>query len=130
MYELTLCLAAERQRCVHEFWKTIEDDIKKYNGIMVKQNAGGKCYLAIAVDEKNKDYLKSLVLDFILKVVVEEFKFNFFKDNILIKNYGKVTEAFLMAVSIFDAEIDKEIISSLLEFKNEIVITCHFIQLR
>ena len=122
MYELTLCLAAERQKCVHEFCKTIDDEIKKRNGILIKQNAGGKCYLAMAIDEKNKDYLKSLVLDFVLKVVVEEFKFNFFKDNIIVKNNGKVTEAFLMAVSIFDAEIDKEIISSLLEFKDEIVI--------
>jgi len=122
MYELTLCLTADRQKYVHEFCKTVECDIKKLNGIMVKQNAGGKCYLAMAIDEKNKDYLKSLVLDFVLKVVIEEFKFNFFKDQIVIKNHGKVTDAFLVAVSIFDAEIDKEIISSLLEFKDEIVI--------
>lgn len=122
MYELTLCLTAEKQKYVFEFCKTVEDDIKKNNGIMVKQNAGGKCYLAMAIDEKHKDYLKSLVLDFVLKVVIEEFKFNFFKDNIALKADGKVTEAFLMAVSIFDAEIDKEIISSLLEFKDEIII--------
>ena len=41
MYELTLCLAADRQKYVHEFCKTVECDIKKLNGIMVKQNAGG-----------------------------------------------------------------------------------------
>lgn len=122
MYELTLCLPAEKQKYVLEFCKTFEKELKKNNGIIVKQNAGGKSYLAIAVCENKKDYLKSIVLDFVLKVIIEDYKFDFFKENILVRAPSKVTEAFLMAVSIFDAEIDKEIISSLLEFDGEIVI--------
>ena len=122
MFELTLCLACERQKFISVFFKQIEKEIKKDSGILVKQNFGGKSYLAIAVNDDKKDYVKSLVLDFIVKIIVEDFKYNFFKEHIISNSCGLFTDAFFMAVSIFDSEIDKEIISSLIEFDSEIVI--------
>lgn len=126
VFELTLCLACERQKFISSFFKQIEKDIKKDGGILVKQNYGGKSYLAIAVNDEKKDYLKSLILDFILKVVIEDFKYNFFKEHINSTSWGLLSDAFFMAVSIFDSEIDKEIISSLIEFDSEIVIESFF----
>ena len=122
MFELTLCLACERQRFISDFFKQIEKEIKKDNGIVVKQNYGGKSYLAMAICDEKKEYMKSLVLDFVLKVIIEDFKYNFFKEHININGGGLLNDAFFMAVSIFDSEIDKEIISSLIEFDGEIVI--------
>ena len=122
MYELTLCLPADKQKCICEFSKNIEKDIKDNSGIIVKQNLSGKSYLALAVEDKQKDYLKSLVLDFILKVVIEDYKFNYFKEHLISGSNAKVTEAFLMAVSIFDAEIDRDVITSQLELSGEIVV--------
>ena len=57
MFELTLCLACERQKFISSFFKQIEKDIKKDGGIIVKQNFGGKSYLAIAVVDEKKDYV-------------------------------------------------------------------------
>ena len=122
MFELTLCLPVDMQKHICEFFKSIEKEIKKDLGIIVKQNMFGKSYLAIAVSDERKELLKSLVLDFVLKVIINEYKYSFFKNNITIMKPTKTTEAFLMAVSFFDLELDKEVISSLLEFKNEIVI--------
>lgn len=122
MFELTLCLDASRQKYICEFYKRIEKDVKKSGGIIVKQNTGGKCYLAMAVGDPQKEYLKSVVLEFVLKIVVEDYKYNFFKDNIRVVSSSVVSDALLMAISIFDADIDKEIVSSLIEFNGEIII--------
>jgi hypothetical protein len=98
VFELTLCLACERQKFISSFFKQIEKDIKKDGGILVKQNYGGKSYLAIAVVDEKKDYLKSLILDFVLKVVIEDFKYNFFKEHINSTSWGLLSDAFFMAV--------------------------------
>ncbi len=126
MFELTLCLAFERQKYISEFYKSMLECIKQDDGIIVKHNSRGKSYLSIAVNVEKKDYLKSKVLDFVTFVIEDDFKYNFFKDKLDVKNQELLTEAFFKAISSFDIEFDKELISERIEFSSEIVIESLF----
>lgn len=126
MFELTLCLDFDKQKYISQFYKQMLDSIKSDDGIIIKHNSGGKSYLCIAVSESNKEYLKSKVLDFVTMVIENDFKYNFFKEKLNIQNQGLLTEAFLRAISSFDSDFDREIISSVIEFTGEIVIESLF----
>lgn len=126
MFELTLCLCFERQKYISLFYKTMLPVVKSDGGIIIKHNSNGKSYLSIALSETKKEYLKSKVLDFVTRVVEEDFKYNFFKTNIEAKASNNLTEAFFCAIASFDMDFDREIISSVLEFSNEIVIESLF----
>ena len=126
MFELTLCLAFEKQKYISQFYKMMVDNIKKEDGIIVKHNSAGKCYLSIAVDEKYKEYIKSKVLDFVTMFIETEFKYEFFRENLNMQNEEMLTQAFLKAISCFDADLDREIISKVIEFSGEIVIESLF----
>ena len=126
MFELTLCLSFERQKYLSEFYKSISSSIKGDAGIIIKHNSAGKSYLSLAVAEEKKEYIKSRVLDFITKVIENDFKYNYFKEHIEIKSKNNLTEAFFRSISIFDEEIDKETISQNLIFSGEIVIESLF----
>ena len=122
MFELTLCMALERQKYLSEFYKQISPSIKQGVGVITKQNIGEKSYLIIGVDSLQKEYLKSKVLDFISMVIIKEFKLNFLKSKINVQYQDKLTKAFLGAITNFDSEIDREIISQNIEFCGEIVV--------
>ena len=126
MFELTLCLAFERQKYFSQFYKSMIDYIKKDDGIIVKHNSGGKSYLSIAVNDDKREYIKSRVLEFITFVIEDDFKYNFFKDRLDVKNQELLTEAFFKAISCFDLDLDREIISQSIEFSSEIVIESLF----
>lgn len=126
MFELTLCLSFERQKFISEFYKSISQTIKSGAGIIIKHNGEGKSYLSFAVLEENKEFLKSKVLDFVVNVVENDFKYNFFKENISISEKSKLTEAFFRSISTFDEEVDKDFIRLNIEFSGEIVIESLF----
>lgn len=126
MFELTLCLCFEKQKYISSFYKTMLPVVKNDSGIIIKHNCDGKSYLSIAVSDGKKEYVKSKVLDFVTSIIEEDFKYNFFKDKIAIKQSNNLTEAFFRAIACFDKDFDKEIISSVLEFSNEIVIESLF----
>ena len=126
MFELTLCLAFDRQKYISHFYKSMLDFVKQEDGIIVKHNSGGKSYLSIAVNDNKREYIKSKVLDFVTFVIENDFKLNFFKEKLEFKNQEILTEAFLKAISCFDQEFDREIISQAIEFSSEIVIESLF----
>lgn len=126
MFELTLCVSFERQKYIAEFYKTLLPVVRNDEGIIIKHNSGGKSYLSIAVSDTKKEYLKSKVLDFVTKVIEKDFKYNFFKEKIDVKTCSDLTEAFFMAISCFDEDIDKEEISQTIEFSGEIIIESLF----
>ena len=86
MFELTLCLAFDRQKYIGQFYKSMLDFVKQEDGIIVKHNSGGKSYLSIAVNDNKCDYIKSKVLDFVTFVIENDFKLNFFKEKLEFKN--------------------------------------------
>jgi len=126
MFELTLCLSFERQKYLSEFYKSVSSSIKGDAGIIIKHNSAGKSYLSLAVPDDKKEYIKARVLDFITKVIEEDFKYNFFKENIQIKSKTNLTEAFFRSISTFDEDFDKDIIRQNLVFSGEIVIESLF----
>lgn len=126
MFELTLCLSFERQKFISEFYKSISQSIKAGAGIVIKHNSDGKSYLSFAVSEDNKEYLKSKVLDFVTNVVENDFKYNFFKEHIVINEKNRLTEAFFRSISTFDEEVDRDFIKLNIEFSGEIVIESLF----
>lgn len=126
MFELTLCLDFQRQKYISEFYKGLVANIKRDAGIIIKHNSGGKSYLSVAVSDDKKEYIKTKVLDFVTKVIEDDFKYNFFKDKIDSSTKNNLTEAFLRAISCFDEDFDREIIKDSLEFSGEIVIESLF----
>lgn len=126
MFELTLCLDFQRQKYISEFYKGLVANIKRDAGIIIKHNSGGKSYLSVAVSDDKKEYIKTKVLDFVTKVIEDDFKYNFFKDKIDSSKKNNLTEAFLRAISCFDEDFDREIIKDSLEFSGEIVIESLF----
>lgn len=126
MFELTLCLDFRRQKYIRDFFCLIRDEIKKDGGIIIKHNSDGKSYLSLAVEDIKMEYIKSKVLDFVTQIIEDEFKYEFFKNNLIIPNQEMLTEAFLRAISGFDEDIDKEIISHLIDFNGEIVVESLF----
>lgn len=126
MFELTVCLDFRRQKYISDFYRQIKEEIKKHNGIIIKHNSCGKSYLSLAVDEIKQEYIKSKILDFVTHTIEEEFKYDFFKQNLIIPNQEMLTEAFLRAIVSFDEDFDKDYISHVIDFNGEIVVESLF----
>jgi len=122
MFEITLSLDFKRQKILNSFYKQMSLVIKRDSGVIVKYNGNGKSYLVIAADDGKREYIKAKILEFIVRVIEKEFKYNYLKEKIEIKTEDKLNEAFFRAISYFDEEIDREIISENIEFSNEIII--------
>lgn len=122
MFELSISTIISKQHYIQELFKKLKDEIKLDKGVIIKQNNFGRSYVAIAVPEKKKEYYKSKILDFIVFMIIDDYKFNFFKENLQLIEQNIISQSFLKAISIFDSEIDGEIIKKKIELKNEILI--------
>lgn len=126
MFELTLSTTIDKQTYLGDFFSRINQDIRQDEGVIVKENTNGRSYLALAVNETKKDYYKSKILDHILYMIVDDYKYNFYKENLPENEDSLVYGAFLKAISIFDADNDKEIIKSQINLSGEILIDSFF----
>lgn len=126
MFELTLSTTIDKQIYLGEVFKKLNQDIKQDEGIIVKQNSCGRAYLALAVNEKKKEYYKSKILDYILFMIIDDYKFNFYKQTIIADGKNMLYPAFLKAITIFDADSDKDIIKSQIQLSGEILIDSFF----
>lgn len=122
MFELSISTAISKQNYIQELYKKLKDEIKIDNGLVIKQNSFGRSYIAIAVPENKKEYYKSKILDFIVFMIIDDYKFNFFKENLQLIEQNVISQSFLKAISIFDSEIDSEIILKQIELKKEILV--------
>ena len=59
-------------------------------------------------------------------MIVDDYKYNFYKDNLNPNDDSVIYESFLKAISIFDAENDKDIIKSQIHLSGEILIDSFF----
>ncbi len=122
MFELSISINAQKQKYIDEIYKKLNSEIKMDSGILVKENYRGRSYFSIAVPDEKKEYYKSKILDYIVFVIIDEYKFNFYKDNLMIGRQTLIIEPFLKAISIFDCELDTEIIKQKIELSREILI--------
>ncbi len=126
MFELTLSTTIDKQNYLSKLFSKLSAEIKQDAGVLVKQNNSGRAYLAMAVDEKKKEYYKSKVLDHILFMVIDDYKYNFYKEALQEQSQSIIYEAFLKAIAIFDADNDKEIIQGQIQLADEFLVDSFF----
>lgn len=126
MFELTLSTTIDKQVYLGNFFSMLCKEIRQDEGVIVKQNNNGRAYLALAVDDNKKDYYKSKILDYILYMIVDDYKYNFYKETLGENSESVIFESFLKAISIFDADNDKDIIKSQIHLSGEILIDSFF----
>lgn len=122
MFELTISLTTNKQHYINKLFKQLEPEVKRCSGIVLKQNYAGRCYFSFAVENFHKEYFKAKILDFVVFVVGDDYKYNFYLDSLKGESSNLLFESFLKAISIFDADADREIVKSLIDFSGEILI--------
>ncbi len=122
MFELTISISQDKQLHIHALYLKLAKEVKADGGVIAEHNHENRASLAIAVPKNKREYYKSKIADYIVFIIIDEYKFNFYKNNLYPMGEGILCQAFLKAISIFDAEIDCEIIKEQLVFSSEILI--------
>lgn len=127
MFELTISTTVDKQSYLCELFKKLKAEISKDKGVIAKEHENGRAKLAIAVPMAKKEYYKAKILEHMTYMIEDDYKFNFYKESFT-KNSMKnvVFQSFLKAISIFDAEIDKEVIAAQTCFSGEILVDSLF----
>lgn len=122
MFELSLSISQDKQPQIHRIFEKLRSLVKADGGVIAEHNYDNRSSLAFAVPVSKGEYYKSKIADMIVFMIIDEYKFNFYKDNLYPVGDGILCQAFLKAISIFDAEIDCDIIRDGLIFSSEILI--------
>lgn len=122
MFELTISTALADSDYISKFYEKIKDDIKRNSCLVEKVNCFNRSYLTFAIKKELKDYFIAKILDEIVYIIIDKYKFNFFKESLDCQNEKVLFQSFLKAISIFDAETDREIIVKKIDFSNNILI--------
>ena len=126
MFELTLSISIDKQKKLLDFQKKLTNDLGDLLSVLVSHNANGRTFLAIAVEDFKKEYLKAKVLEGVHSIIVDVYKYNFFKEQLLGLTSSVMIKPFLKAISIFDSESDFEVIKKEISFDGEILIDSFF----
>ncbi len=126
MFELTVSTSIDRERYIKELFDELSLEIKKIKGLAVKQNYDGRSYFSLAVPEKSKDYFKSKVLNFFVYMISDDYKYNYYKENLISNDTDLLCDSFIKAISLFDAEIDAEIIKDQIDLSGEILVDSYY----
>lgn len=126
MFELTLSISIDKQKNLLDFQKKLTNDLGDLLSVLVSHNANGRTFLAIAVEDFKKEYLKAKVLEGVHSIIVDVYKYHFFKEQLLGLSSSVMIKPFLKAISIFDSESDFEVIKKEISFDGEILIDSFF----
>lgn len=126
MFELTLSITIDKQKYLIDLQKKLLKDIKDDSFVAVCHNVNGRCFLAVASNGIKKEYIKAKILEGINNIIINEYKYNFFSDNLMSKLDSIVANPFLKAISIFDADSDYEIIKNEINLSGEVLIDSFF----
>ncbi len=122
MFELSISSSIDKQAYISKLYKLLSSEINKSGGVATKHNYHGRSHFSMAVKKTQKDYFKSKILDYIVFMIIDDYKFNFFYDKIESTNENIVYQSFLKAISIFDADIDRDVIIRQIDFKDTILV--------
>lgn len=122
MFELTISINLENQAYISKLYKNLAEEVKMASGVIAKENYNGRSCLSFAVKKESKEYFISKILDFVSFVVIDCYKYNYFKEKLMPTNETVVFESFLKAVTIFDLDLDKEYIANKIDFGGKILI--------
>ena len=126
MFELTLSTTIDRQVYLSRVYSKLDGEIRQDAGVVTKQNNNGRAYLVLAVDESKKEYYKAKILEYIVFMIVDDYKYKFFKENLVSNEDSEIYGAFLKSVTTFDRECDKELIMGQIELAGEVLIDSLF----
>lgn len=122
MFELTVSTTLEKQHYINSLYKKLSAEIKGDGGIAAVCNHSARSSFAFAVPARKKEYYRAKVLQYIEFMIIDDYKYNYFKENIKIYEENVIFESFVKAISIFDSEIDKEFIKNQIELDGEILV--------
>lgn len=121
MWEFTLIYNKEKAFYLDFIFSRLEHQVKFVNGIIIKQNFGGRARVSLAVPKKQKDYFVLLLLELVSEVITLDYKFQFLEDNLGVSITNELTKvAFLKCLTVFDKQTDKDLIKKQLVFENEL----------
>ena len=126
MFELSISTTIDKQKYISDLHKKLFLEVKRDGGIAIKQNYRKRSYFALAVPETKKEYYKTKLLEHISFMIIDDYKFNFFKENLNLVKTGLIVEPFLKAISIFDADIDKDVIKTQVDLSGEVLVDSLF----
>lgn len=116
MFELTISCNIDKQAYISQIYKKLSPEIKSASGLAVKQNYQGRSHFSIAVKDHEKDYFKSKIIDHIVFMIIDDYKYNFFKEKLNFTDNNIIFQSFLRAIAIFDSDIDREYIIKQIDF--------------
>lgn len=126
MFELTLSTTIDKQVYLSKLYSKLSCEIRQDAGVVTKQNHNGRAYLALAVDESKKEYYQSKVLDHIVYMIIDDYKYEFFRENLKANDDSEIYNAFLKSVTIFDQECDRDYVIKQIQLEGEILIDSLF----
>lgn len=126
MFELSISTTTEKQKYISDIHKKLALEIKSDGGIAIKQNFQGRSYFALAVPESKREFYQAKILEYITFMIIDDYKFNFFKDHLRSVVSDILVEPFLKAISVFDSETDSEVIKCQVELSGEILVDSLF----
>jgi len=123
MYELTISVSYQKYFLIEHIAKQLEDEIKSVNGILVCGLFDGMATLSLAVKEKDKDFIKAIVLDSVSETIVNFYKYEYLNDNIQVNLISESKkETLVRALTEFDKATDIDLVKKHLVFTNNIII--------
>ena len=126
MFELTISTSLDKQAYITKLYKKLAPEIKNISGVAIKENYRGRSYFSLAVDKTQKDYFISKILDEIVFIIIDDYKFNFFREKLEASQENIILKSFLMAISIFDADADRDYIIKQIDMSGNILIDSLF----
>ena len=85
MFELTISTGFDGQESISNLYKKLLPDIKNVSGITIKETNNGRSSVSLAVRREYSEFFKAKILDAIVDIIENEYKFNFFKEHL---NFG------------------------------------------
>ena len=126
MFELSISTTSDKQHYICDIFDKLKKEIKSDGGVSLQFNYRGRSYFSIAVSDKKKEYYKSKILDYIVFMIIDDYKFGYYKQNLSFTGQNIISQSFLKAISIFDSELAGDFIKRQVEFKGEILIDSLF----
>lgn len=122
MFELTISTALADGDYISRCYNKLKCEMKSNSCIIQKMNHYERSCLSFAIKEELKDYYIAKILDEILFIITDKYKFEFFKTRLENECQNVLFQSFLKAICIFDADSDKEIVAKNIDFSGNILI--------
>lgn len=127
MYEFTVTNMDTSGKVTEYLFNGLQKQVIGVGGIIIKQQTNQCNNVCLAVEEKDIEYIKAVLLDVIADSIIFYYKYEYLKDNISlnISNNQKIT-AFLKSLVVFDKQTDKDLIKKSLILDRQLVIDSYY----